>query len=278
MTNSKELFTELVNRIRLDSSRDEIHSIIYLLLAHKFGLSKIDIMSRKEIESVEMNEFTEMIQRINREEPIQYILGKSEFYGRSFMVSRSVLIPRPETELMVRSVIKESVGTPTILDIGTGSGCIAITLALEIPGSQIYGIDISEDALSVARQNSEDLSSHVEFSRVDILGDTTIDQRFDIIVSNPPYIADTEKQEMKANVLEYEPHLALFVPNDDPIVFYRAIAKRGKSLLKPGGKVYLEINEKFGQEIVIVFKKEGYEAIVIEKDFDGKDRFFKATK
>ena len=277
MTNSKRLFDELAHSVRLNESRDEIHSIIYLLLEDKFGLSKTDIITGREIEPVGLDSFTEILDRINRREPIQYILGKAEFYERQFVVNNSVLIPRPETELLVRSVIDNHIPTPTILDIGTGTGCIAITLALEMPTSQVYAIDISDDALTVAKQNAQNLKAEVHFSKWDILSDKVINQKFDVLVSNPPYITEAEKRAMKSNVLDFEPHLALFVTDEDPLIFYRTIAKKGRSLLKPGGKVFVEINERFGSNVSNLFRSEGYTDIQILKDLDSKDRIVMAT-
>ena len=276
MTNSKELFNELVNQVRLDETRDEICSIIYLLLEDKFGLTKVEVMTGKEIEPVKLDYFNDIIQRINRHEPIQYVLGKAEFYGRRFAVDGSVLIPRPETELLIRAVLKEKKFSPTILDIGTGSGCIAITLAVEIPSSEVYAIDISEEALTVAQQNAKNLKAKVNFSKFDILANEKLEHRFDIIVSNPPYIAESEKKEMNSNVLDFEPPLALFVTDKDPLVFYKAIARRGKSLLKPGGKIFVEINERFGKELKQHFRNEGYSNVSIEKDINNKDRILMA--
>ena len=276
MTNSKELFNELVNQVRLDETRDEICSIIYLLLEDKFGLTKVEVMTGKEIEPIKLDYFKDIIQRINRHEPIQYVLGKAEFYGRGFAVDGSVLIPRPETELLIRAVLKEKKFSPTILDIGTGSGCIAITLAVEIPSSEVYAIDISEEALTVAQQNAENLKAKVNFSKFDILANEKLEHRFDIIVSNPPYIAESEKKEMNSNVLDFEPPLALFVTDKDPLVFYKAIARRGKSLLKPGGKIFVEINERFGKELKQHFRNEGYSNVSIEKDINNKDRILMA--
>ena len=277
MTNSKKLFDELASSVRLDESRDEVHSIIYLLLEDKFGLRKTDIMTGREIESVKLDSFAEILNRINRKEPIQYILGKAEFYERQFVVDNSVLIPRPETELLIKSVIDDHVPAPTILDIGTGTGCIAITLALEIPTSEVYGIDISEEALSIARQNAQNLKAKIHFSKSDILSDKVLNQKFDVIVSNPPYITEAEKRAMKSNVLDFEPHLALFVTDADPLIFYRAIAKRWRSLLKPGGKVHVEINERFGSNVSELFRSEGYAYVQIIKDLDQKDRIVTAT-
>jgi release factor glutamine methyltransferase len=272
MTNSKKLFEWLVSSIQLDESQDEIQSIVYLLLEDRFGLTKADIIAGREIEEVKLETFSGAVNRINQKEPIQYILGKAEFYGRQFLVDKSVLIPRPETELLVMSIINDNVSAPTILDIGTGTGCIAITLAAELPSSQVYAIDVSDDALTVAKRNGQILKSKVHFSNSDILKDEIRDHRFDIIVSNPPYITQTEKSSMKSNVLDFEPHLALFVSNEDPLIFYKAIAKKGRFLLKSGGKVYLEINERFGTSVSNLFKSEGYIDIQIIKDLDGKDR------
>ncbi len=276
MTNSKELFNELVNQVRLDETRDEICSIIYLLLEDKFGLTKVEVMTGKEIEPVKLDYFNDIIQRINRHEPIQYVLGKAEFYGRAFAVDGSVLIPRPETELLIRAVLKEKKFSPTILDIGTGSGCIAITLAVEIPSSEVYAIDISEEALTVAQHNAKNLKAKVDFSKFDILANEKLEHRFDIIVSNPPYITESEKKEMNSNVLDFEPPLALFVTDKDPLVFYKVIARRGKSLLKPGGKIFVEINERFGNELKQHFRNEGYSNVFIEKDINNKDRILMA--
>ncbi len=276
MTNSKELFNELVNRVQLDESKDEIQSIIYLLLEDKLALSRMDIMTGKKIESIKKGQFSEEINRINKNEPIQYILGKAEFYGRQFVVNHSVLIPRPETELLMRSVLKENKVAPTILDIGTGSGCIAVTLAKEIPMSKVYAIDISDDALAVAQENSRQLQADVGFSKADALADIKFNQQFDFIVSNPPYIAMSEKVKMNPNVLDYEPHLALFVPDADPLIFYKAIANKGKSILKPNGKICVEINERFGREVSEIFRNAGYSNVTIEKDVNNKDRVLMA--
>jgi release factor glutamine methyltransferase len=271
MTNSKELFNELVNRVQLQETPDEIQSIIYLLLEEKLGLKRMDIMMGKKMEPVQAGQFEEVIQRINQHEPIQYVLGKAEFYGRQFAVNRAVLIPRPETELLIRSVLKEKATAPTILDMGTGSGCIAVTLAKEIPSSEVYAIDISDEALAIAQQNAEHLHATVHFSKADVLTHITFDQQFDLIVSNPPYIAGSEKKTMDDNVLNFEPHLALFVSDEDPLIFYKAIAKLGNVFLKPRGKIHVEINERFGYETTNVFMAAGYRT-TIKRDMDGKDR------
>ena len=277
MTNSKELFRDLVSKVVLPESKEEIHSIIYLLLENKLGLDRKSIMSEKEVD-VDPSYFDEHINRINSEEPIQYILEEAEFYGRRFKVNASVLIPRPETELLVKEVVNASIRSPKILDVGTGSGCIAISLALEISNSRVMGIDISDDALATARANALKNNADVDFKLKDILQVIPDVVDLDVLVSNPPYITQSERSLMKRNVLDYEPSLALFVSNDDPLLFYTAIAKQGLISLKPGGLVLVEINEKFGRETAELLKGFGYHSIEIVKDMDSKDRMIKARR
>lgn len=279
MTNSKELFNDLVSRITLKEDKSEIQAIVSLLLEKKLGLTRTEILTGKEIES-DPSDFDPFIVQINDHKPIQYILGEAVFYGRIFKVNSSVLIPRPETELLIyeilRSVKNRNGDTPRILDIGTGSGCIAITLALEIQQAIVHATDISKEAINIATQNSEELGCSVKFHEHNILEDEVSFGPFDLIVSNPPYIAEEEKVEMKKNVLEHEPHLALFAPAEDPLAFYKAIASKGKKALSPGGSVWVEINEHFGNEVADIFKDCGYHAIRIIKDLDRKDRIVTA--
>jgi release factor glutamine methyltransferase len=278
MTNSKELFNDLLRRITLNEDKGEIQSIIYLILENKFGLSKTDVLSEKKINTVDPTLLDSIIYRLNQDEPIQYILGSANFFGRSFGVNSSVLIPRPETELLVEEIknFTKSIKTPIrILDIGTGSGCIAISLALEIPKSLITSIDIDNDALICAKQNAFALGADVNFIELDILNQELTDQ-FDLIVSNPPYISAEEKKSMKQNVLAYEPHLALFAPLNDPLIFYRTIATKCKKNLTPNGSLWFEINEHFGEEIRNLLEAQGFKDVQILKDFDGKDRMIKA--
>lgn len=277
MTNSKELFRDLVSKVVLPESKEEIHSIIYLLLENKLGLDRKSIMSETEV-NVDPSNFDEHINRINSHEPIQYILEEAEFYGRRFKVNASVLIPRPETELLVKEVVNASIRSPKILDVGTGSGCIAITLALEISNSRVMGIDVSDDALATARANALKNNADVDFKLKDILQVIPDVVDLDVLVSNPPYITQSERSLMKRNVLDYEPSLALFVSNDDPLLFYRAIAEQGLTSLKPGGLVLVEINEKFGKETTDLLTGFGYHSIEIIKDMDSKDRIIKATR
>lgn len=207
--------------------------------------------------------------------PVQYIVGHTTFLGRKFAVSPAVLIPRPETEELVRWIEQEDRKTPRIADIGTGSGCIAVTLAADLPGAVVTAVDISESALAIARQNAESHAVKIDFRLCDILCEEP-GGRFDIIVSNPPYVTEREKESMYSNVLAYEPHLALFVPDDDPLLFYRAIALQAKRALDPGGSLYFEINEAHGSDIVALLSAEGYRDVELHDDLFGKHRMVKA--
>lgn len=238
------------------------------------GLSLTDILSEKEVEN---QDFSEIIMRVNHHEPLQYIFGEADFYGRKFKVSSSVLIPRPETELLIQEVLKQNFRAPRILDIGTGSGCIAITLKLEIPNSKIVALDVSENALTVAKKNSESLNANVEFFRQNFLQGISLGE-FDLIVSNPPYVCASEKTSMDKNVLAFEPDQALFVPDEDPLLFYKAIALQSKTMLKSEGKIYVEINERFGKETKELFERSGFNSVQVIKDLDGKDRIVSAVK
>lgn len=282
MKNSKEIFRNLQQQITLKEDLEEIQSMLYLVVESVLGLSRADIISEKPIllESSKQNKLNEVTQRINRQEPIQYILEEAYFYGRKFKVTPAVLIPRPETELLVEEALKEiDPFTPgTILDIGTGSGCIAVTLAIELPEKKIAAIDISDDALKVAKENASHLNAFVEFQKGNILTESVSPQKLEMIVSNPPYIARSEKEAMKKNVVDHEPHLALFVADNDPLVFYKAIAQKGYPALLGGGKVLVEINERFGKEVSRIFIQAGFKNVRIIKDLQGKDRIVSAVK
>ncbi len=282
MKNSKEIFRDLQQQITLKGDHDEIQSILYLITEDVLGLSRAEIVAEKSIllPDIQQKSLSNIIKRVNAHEPIQYILGSTYFYGRKFKVNSSVLIPRPETELLIEEVLKEiDPFTPgTILDIGTGSGCIAITLAKELPEKRVLAVDISEDALAVAQENASNLNASVEFHKLNALTDVFPFPELDIIVSNPPYVTLSEKASMKKNVTEYEPHVALFVPDDDPMIFYNAITTKAFSLLKARGKVFVEINEKFGNSVAAVFRNAGFASTRIVKDLQGKDRIVMATK
>lgn len=255
--------------------------MLYLILEHMAGITRSDVISQKAISLTEKEErsIEEVIKRLNTQEPVQYILGKADFFGRVFTVNPSVLIPRPETELLIDEIVKKASNTPgKLLDIGTGSGCIAITLAKELPDKTVIAFDISEAALKTASENATELAAQVDFRKTDILTESIPFNDLEIIVSNPPYVTVSERRSMNNNVLKHEPHLALFVPDNDPLVFYKAIAQRGFVALKSGGKIYVEINEQFGKETSDAFQKEGFTMIRIVKDLQGKDRIVVATK
>lgn len=217
---------------------------------------------------------------MKNENPIQQILGKADFYGLKFYVNEHVLIPRPETEELVDLIIKENKDfNPAILDIGTGSGCIPISLRKNIPNAMVSSIDVSEKALEVAKKNAEWNQVEINFILDDILNPSKeiAPNSFDIIVSNPPYIRISEKEEMSNNVLKYEPHLALFVYNDDPLLFYKKIADVALKGLKPQGKIYFEINENFGAECKQMLENKGFKNVVLVKDLSNKNRILRGS-
>lgn len=278
MTNSKELFNRLMGKIDLEETPDEIQSILYLVFEHRFGLTKTDILAGKEVERADSCD--EIIDRINNDEPIQYILGVADFYGRQFIVTPSVMIPRTETELLVHDVIAHCLPTAqgTILDIGTGTGCIAISLAKELPNMKSVATDVSEDALKIAQVNADRFNVSIKFLCNDVLNDSLPLRNLDIIVSNPPYVSFREKSRMKKNVLLFEPPVAIFVPDDDPLVFYKAIASLAWKTLTSSGKVWVEINEQFGKEVVNIFSGKGFQQVSLRRDFSGKDRIVMASR
>lgn len=275
MINSKTLFQQLTQKVHLPYDRDEIKSILYLLFEKEFGLSRTDILAEKEIPFNDPEKIDSLLQRINNEEPIQYILGEAAFFGRRFVVNPSVLIPRPETELIIQLAKAEISPPSSILDIGTGSGCLAITLAMEIPPCKVHALDLSDSALTVARTNTELLRANVHFINCDILKQTPDLINLDLIVSNPPYVMLKEREQMSRNVLAFEPSLALFVPDSNPLLFYYAIAQKGKKMLRPKGIVLAEINEKLGKQTSQLFEQVGYKTEIVT-DINGKDRIIRA--
>jgi release factor glutamine methyltransferase len=277
MNNSKLLFHDFVKAIALPESREEIQGIAYLVFENLLGLSKAQILAEKTITVSTLDEakLQEAVQRINQHEPVQYVLGEAYFFGRKFKVSPAVLIPRPETEELVRMIIDcipAATERPKIVDIGTGSGCIPVALALEIPGSIVYATDVSVAALAVAKDNATKLDARVTFMEHDILREELTLHALDVVVSNPPYIAPEEQRDMKSNVVDHEPHLALFTPGDDPLIFYRSIVSKAKTALKVGGLLCVEINERYGEAVRELFAEAGYKGVQIIKDLSGKDR------
>lgn len=239
-----------------------------------YYLGKDIILSVKEEQELES-----ILARLHNFEPIQYILGEARFLGRTFRVTPGVLIPRPETEELVEMMLKELSPVSRVLDVGTGSGCIAISLAKELPESQVTAWDVSGEALSIAAANSKALQASVRFEQRDVLTyEPCVVNCYDVIVSNPPYVTEAEKQEMEHNVLDWEPSLALFVPDTDPLRFYRRIAVLGLEMLTSGGKLYFEINRAFGKDTVAMLCETGYRAVRLQKDISHNDRFVIAEK
>jgi len=301
-----------INQLKSDFStllkeffpKTEILSFFYRLCEYKLGLNRTDLAlnPNKDITPKQKTYFLSAIKRLKNKEPIQYITGTTEFYGLTFKVNKHVLIPRPETEELVDWVLKEAVKPQNIniLDIGTGSGCIAIALAKNLPSAQIWVLDISKQALKIAQQNAKLNKVNINFIETDILkqkeilhfvqndnsiktesrkmrGDEEIlPQYFDIIVSNPPYVKQSEKALMQPNVLEHEPHLALFVENNNPLIFYDKIADFASENLRNNGKLFFEINQSLGAEVCNFLKEKGFKNIELKQDLFGVDRMVRA--
>ncbi len=259
----------------------EARAVARYLLEVGYGLSMSDILCGA-VEQLPQADLKENVQRLADGEPVQYVVGTAEFFGRRFHVAPGVLIPRPETAELCQWIIEETRGGLPILDIGTGSGCIAITLALDIPHAEVEAWDISDEALAIAQQNAKALNANISFKEKDIikcglapvLGEA---YRVDIIVSNPPYIVPSESTAMSETVLKHEPDIALFTPEDDPLKFYRAISDYAKTALLPQGKLYFEINPLFAQQLEALLKEQGFGDITFKNDQYGKQRFVRAT-
>lgn len=283
MKKTQELVMHIRTAIAGVYDEPEASAIAFALAGHVLNLSRMELsMQRHDIISHEAEEKTDKyIERLLNHEPLQYILGTAHFYGLDLAVNPAVLIPRPETEELVSLIIKENQYAKQlhILDVGTGSGCIAITLGEVLDTAKIFGIDVSEKALEVAHRNSLRYGQIIEWLQADIFEDKIKIplHSLDIVVSNPPYVLENEKQEMRRNVLDHEPHLALFVPDNDPLLYYKRIAEVAKKLLKPGGKLYFEINEQFADELVQMLQKQNYSEITASKDIFDKDRFVSAV-
>ena len=325
-------YRELCQRLASVYDMDEARAVVRLLLGERFGLSMADILCDKvtELSADDRTELEKMMRRLENGEPVQYVLGYATFCGRRFRVTPDVLIPRPETEELCQWLISgvqefgssgvqdgEERGTrnedapspprtptPSILDIGTGSGCIAVTLAAEWPEAQVSAWDISEKALKIARENAERNGANVDFEQVDILNPFNIQPStlniqhptpntqhptpntqhstpntqhptFNILISNPPYVCESEKAAMERNVLQHEPHLALFVPDDDPLRFYCAIAEFARHALKPNGWLFFEINPAYADDIVQMLQEMQFEQVTLKTDSFGKKRFLR---
>lgn len=259
----------------------EARAITDYVLDVCFGLSKADIMcgAVEEMTAEKAAELNKIFGRLMEGEPVQYVLGRAEFCGRWFDVRPGVLIPRPETEELCAWITADSKasGSPKVLDIGTGSGCIAITLQLDMPESNVTAWDISADALDVARENAQRFGANVNFVKQDALN-AKPEGEWDVIVSNPPYICEKEKKDMAVNVLEHEPHTALFVPDADPLLFYRAITRLAVQTLNKGGRLYFEINPIYADDTCRMMQAEGMTAVELRSDMYGKQRMAKGVK
>jgi release factor glutamine methyltransferase len=275
MSTFSDLVKKLSSQLELYDVK-EAENLVNWLLEHHLGMRRIDMMRFLEEEDLPQK-LWEDFDRLKAGEPIQYIMGKAPFYGREFLVNSATLIPRNETEELVHLILKENKSEGLkVLDIGTGTGCIPISLALEMSNPEVYGLDISKDALAIAEKNAKMLHASVTFLACNILEENPEVNDLDILVSNPPYIPEKGKSEMHQNVLDFEPGLALFVPDNDPLLFYRVIAEKGQKLLKPDGKLYFEIHEDFGKEVEELIRNLGYSGIRVLKDLNDKDRMIVA--
>lgn len=260
----------------------EALSLAKMLLVDVFGFSTLELYGGKDRSFSEKDQMllSDILGRLRKNEPIQYIIGVETFKGLPFEVNKNVLIPRPETQELVDWIVADCQTREVcrILDIGTGSGCIPVSLSYFLKQAEVEAWDISEAALEIARRNGERNGVKVTFKKQDVFGAVPLGNCYDVIVSNPPYIMEKEKVEMEANVLDWEPEIALFVPDADPLLFYERIACLGTDLLKTGGAIYFEINRAFGQEICTMLKNMEYKHVELRKDFFGNDRMVKAIK
>ncbi|UXP34120.1 peptide chain release factor N(5)-glutamine methyltransferase [Reichenbachiella agarivorans] len=272
----RETHQSVVSTLYPIFGQQEAEALSKIALEKIFDWNQTDLILNQEstVEENKVEHLHQVISRLQKQEPIQYILEEADFYGRKFYVNENVLIPRQETESLIQ-IIKEYKNWKNvkIADIGTGSGCIPCSLYIEINTSLVIAYDISIPALEVAKKNADLLGCKIDFRQLDILNQDLDEKDLDIIISNPPYVLDREKQQMTSNVLDHEPHLALFVEDNHPLVFYEAIAVRSKSTLKRGGCLFFEINEKFGTEVAELLSTSGYGQVQIHQDINGKDRF-----
>ena len=263
--------------------KEEVHCFFYILCDFFLQYSRFEVSMALDtiVSAKNITAFDMALLRLKKQEPIQYILGCTAFYGLTFKVNEHTLIPRPETEELVDWVLSnlhDQDSVLDILDIGTGSGCIAISLAKNIPTARVSGLDISEKALEVAQENAVKNQVLVSFCEKDILETTALKNKYDVMVSNPPYVRQLEKKAMNANVLDYEPGVALFVPNEDPLLFYRKIAQLAMVSLQTRGWLYFEINEYLSKEMDVLLKDIGFANIEIKKDFREVPRMIKCQK
>ena len=284
--NIKNLKSHFFSELQTIQEESEIESFFFILTEYLLNLKRIDISLNPdfEVSETDLETWNTIISELKTEKPIQYITGEAWFYGYRFEVNENTLIPRPETEELIEWIVEESknlkIQQPNnlnILDIGTGSGCIPISLKKELPNAEVFTIDVSEKALEIARKNAVDNEVEVNFMLKNILETDSLVEKYDVIVSNPPYVRNLEKQEIKKNVLDYEPHLALFVEDTDALLFYRKIAQLALSGLAPNGKLFFEINQYLGKETIELLENLGFKNIELRKDFVGNDRMICCT-
>lgn len=274
MPTRREIIARIETPLTALYGEREARQIARIVVMELGGLCLTDLVAEPDKE-LGIDELDRIIGELAAGRPLQYVLGHTEFYGLDFQVREGVLIPRPETEELVRWIAESPApDNPAVLDVGTGSGCIAVTLARLIPESRITAVDISEKALSIARENARRLDAKVDFQQCDALGELFPGQReqFDLIVSNPPYIPRSEKASIRVNVTGYEPAEALFVEDGDPLIFYRAIARNARRLLRPGGRLYFEIHENFADETLRMLTQEGFADTTVRRDLNDKNR------
>lgn len=282
--NIKEYRTQFIQELTPIYDAGEAESFFYLILEEKQQLKRIDLALHPDLvfSEEEIGVWNAILEQLKHEIPIQYLLGKTSFYGLDFEVNAAVLIPRPETEELVEWILESQKSKVEnqkvkILDIGTGSGCIAVSLAKNLPDATVFALDVSEEALATAKINATNNLVNVTFIHQNILETEDLLQQFDIIVSNPPYVRNLEKEEIKKNVLENEPHLALFVADNDALVFYKKIAQLAQKNLLPNGQLYFEINQYLGKEMVDLLEKMNFKTVDLRKDIYGNDRMTKAS-
>ena len=279
----KEYRTQFIQQLTSIYDAGEAESFFYLILEENHQMKRIDLALNPDLtfSDTAIQYWNSILEELKKEIPVQYLLGKTSFYGLDFEVNENVLIPRPETEELVEWILESQKSKvksqkPKILDIGTGSGCIAISLAKNIPNAVVFAIDISEKALATAKKNAKINGVDVAFLEKNILETEDLQQQFDIIVSNPPYVRELEKHEIKKNVLDNEPHLALFVEDNDALIFYRKIAELALKNLSQNGQLFFEINQYLGKETVALLEKMNFKNIELRKDIYGNDRMIKA--
>ncbi len=277
------LFNFIGEQLKDEYSAQELNHIRWLLIEHFAEITAVEYRKNPNqlVNHSVLLSINGAIQLLKKQVPVQYITGKQFFYEHTFFVNEHTLIPRPETEELVDQIVKTYKGSsPCILDIGTGSGCIALSVKTGIPNATVYALEVSEKALGVARRNEELLKVNINWLHADVFTDEWLNnfKELDVIVSNPPYVLNAEMNAMEKRVVSYEPHLALFVNDDDPLVYCRRIAEIGKKILKFSGKIFLEINEKYGAETTRLFLEYGYKNAIIKYDLSGKSRFVIVTK